>query len=105
MKRSENQRLSRLTSLEVGFDDCVHRSFLDPGIPPKDLRLKRELPELWFPEDRLPVSGLEDSVLVAVPMRLPGIGSLVMDGSRCWSASWSITWLRNQVMRVFMLFS
>jgi hypothetical protein len=82
LKRSENQKFSRLTSLEVEFDDGIHQHFLDPGIPPKDLRLERELAELRFPEDRLPVSGLEGSVLVAVPMRLPSIGSLVMGGSR-----------------------
>ena len=74
--------LSRRNSLEVGFDDGIHQSFLYPGIPPEDLCLERKLPELRFPEDRLPVSGLEGSVFVAVPMRFPRIGAFVL-GSSC----------------------
>ena len=73
--------LSRRDALEVGFDDCIHLSLLYPGIPPKDLRLERELPELGFPEDRLAILGLEGSVLVTVSMRLPRVGSLVGIGS------------------------
>ena len=53
-----------------------------PGVAPEDLRLERELAELGFPENCLPVSGLEGSVIVAVPMRLPRIGSLVCIGPR-----------------------
>ncbi len=74
--------LSRRNSREVGFDDGIHQSFLYPGIPPEDLCLERKLPELRFPEDRLPVSGLEGSVFVAVPMRFPRIGAFVL-GSSC----------------------
>ena len=72
----------RRNSLEVGFDDCVHQSFLHQGVAPEDLRLKRKLTELGVPEDCLSVSGLEGSVLVAVPMRFPRIGALVL-GSSC----------------------
>jgi len=64
---------SRRNSLEVGFNDCVHQSLLHPDIASEDLRLERELTELGFPEDCLPVSVLEGSVLVAIPMRPPGI--------------------------------
>ena len=69
--------LSRRDALEVGFDDCIHQSLLHPGIPPKDLRLEQELPELGFPEDRLAIPGLEGLVLVPVSMRLQRVGSLV----------------------------
>ena len=49
---------------------------------PKDLCLERELWELRFPESRLTIPGLEGSVFVAVSMRLPRIGALVL-GSSC----------------------
>ena len=72
-----------LTDREFRFDDCVHQSFLHPGIAPEDLRLEWELAELGFPEDCLPpVSGLEGSVLVPIPMRFPRIGPFILIGSR-----------------------
>ena len=73
--------LSRRDSLEIRLNNRIHQSFLHPGIAPEDLCLEWELPELGFPEDRLPTSGLDGSVIVAVPMRLPHVGSLVRIGS------------------------
>jgi hypothetical protein len=77
----EYQRFSRLTSLKVRFHDRIHQSLLHLGIGPKDPGLERELPELRFPENRLTLPGLEGSVPVAVSMRLPCIGALVLGGS------------------------
>jgi len=74
--------LSRRNSLQIRFDNSIHQCLLHPGIAPEDLRLEREFAELGFPEDCLPVSGLEGSVLVAVPMRFPRIGAFVL-GSSC----------------------
>lgn len=82
LRRSEKQRFSRLTSLEEEFYYGIRETFLDPGILPKNLRLKWELPELRFLENRLVMPGLQDLVLVAVPMRLSCIGSLIRGGSR-----------------------
>lgn len=48
---------------EVRFHDRIHKSFLHPGIVSNDLRLKWELPELQFPEDRLTVPVLRDRLL------------------------------------------
>jgi len=38
-------------------------------------------------------------------MRFPRIGAFVLGGSCLLEGLWSITWLRNQVMSVFMPFS
>lgn len=48
----------------------------------KDLCFKWELPDLRFPEDCLTILGLEGSVFVAVPMRLPRIGPFIRSNSR-----------------------
>jgi hypothetical protein len=69
--------LSHRDSLKAGFDGCIDQSFLHPGIAPEDLRLEGELSEQWLPEDRLSISGLEGSVLIAVPMPGRRIGSFV----------------------------
>jgi len=69
-------------TLQIRFDNSIHQCLLHPGIAPEDLRLEREFTELGFPENCLPVSGLEGSVIVAVPMRFPRIGAFVL-GSSC----------------------
>ena len=51
--------LSRRNVLEIRFDDRIHQNPLYPGMPFKNLCLIRELPELRFPENRLPAPGLE----------------------------------------------
>jgi hypothetical protein len=68
--------------LQVRVDDRIHQRYLHPGISPEDLCLEGEPPELGFPEVRLVIPVLERSVLVAAPMRLPRIGTLVWGGSR-----------------------
>lgn len=78
----KSRRFSRLTSPEVGFHNRIHQSFLHPGIAPENLRFEGELPELRFPEDRLAIPGLEGSVFVTVPMRLPHIDAFIWSGSR-----------------------
>ncbi len=85
----------RRDTLEIRFHDRIHQSFLHPGIASEDLRLEGELPELEFSEERLPTSDFEGSALVAVPMRLPRIDSLVRIGSGRWSVFCNITGLRN----------
>jgi len=46
-----------------------------------------------------PVSGLEGPVLVTVPMRLPGISTLIRDGSRLLERLYN---LRKAAMRFLM---
>jgi hypothetical protein len=72
---------SRRDALEIRLNDRIHQSFLHPSIASEELRLERELPEPRFSEDGLTVPGLEGSVLVAVPLRLPRIGPFIRGGS------------------------